>query len=407
MTLTLRIENFDHLADGGPLTFQAGERGFEVGRDPAMDWTLPDDQRFISSRHFEVRHERGAWMLVDTSTNGTFVNGSSIRVKSPYRLEPGDRLQVGQYLISVAIADGAGAGAPPPAASYASPGGVVSAPPSDVGDIWGGGGGSGGFAPSPGAAQTNPPGGYPGGYAPAPPPPQPQPSAPPGYPPRGESFGGQQLSQPPIQHPSQPPRPAGGAAAGGDAAAFLALVAEGAGLPAHVFQRGDPAATARDIGRVLRIASDELSGLLRARAATKQSVRSGSRTMIGAADNNPMKFIPTSEERLDALFGTPMPGFQRGPAAFQEGFDDVKKHQYAVHAAIQPALAKLLADIAPEAIEKKIGGGSMLGGRKSKAWELFVERWDAMTHPYENGMLDLFLAYFAESYDAVTKKGGG
>ena len=30
-----------------------------------------------------------------------------------------------------------------------------------------------------------------------------------------------------------------------------------------------------------------------------------------------------------------------------------------------------------------------------------------MTHPYENGMLDLFLAYFAESYDAVTKKSGG
>ncbi|WP_102224479.1 type VI secretion system-associated FHA domain protein TagH [Acidimangrovimonas sediminis] len=390
MTLTLRIENFDHLADGGPLSFQISGRGFEVGRDPTMDWTLPDDQRFISSRHFEVRFDRGAYMLVDTSTNGTFVNGASIRVRSPHRLEPGDRLQVGQYLISVALGDAAAMRAGPAAGMGAPP---PSAMPPVMHDIWGG--------EAPAAQQPS--------FAP-PPPAAPQ-TTPPGHggAPEGASFSGQQFSQPPVAIPPapQPPqgRPSHPAAQGGaeGAAAFLQLVAEGAGLPPQTFLAGDPAQTARDIGRALRIASDELSGLLRARAATKQSVRSGSRTMIGAEDNNPMKFIPTPEERLDAMFGKPMPGFQRGPAAFRDGFDDVKKHQYAVHAAIQPALARLLAEIAPEAIEKKIGG-SMLGSRKGRAWELFVERWDAMTHPYENGMLDLFLTYFAEAYDQGTRK---
>ena len=100
------------------------------------------------------------------------------------------------------------------------------------------------------------------------------------------------------------------------------------------------------------------------------------------------------------MFGAAKPGFQRGPEAIQSGFDDVKKHQYATHAAIQPALAKLLEDLSPESVEEKTGGG-LLGSKKARAWEIFVERWDAKTHPYENGMLDLFLTYFAEAYDAA------
>ena len=50
MTLTMKIENIDQLSDGGPTFFTTDGRGFEVGRDPAMDWTLPDPNRFISGR---------------------------------------------------------------------------------------------------------------------------------------------------------------------------------------------------------------------------------------------------------------------------------------------------------------------------------------------------------------------
>ena len=57
-------------------------------------------------------------------------------------------------------------------------------------------------------------------------------------------------------------------------------------------------------------------------------------------------------------------------------------------------------------IEERTTGGIM-SSKKARAWELFVERWDAKTHPYENGMLDVFLAYFADAYDVAVKKAGG
>ncbi len=106
MKLTLRIDNLDSLPDGGPLSFSVEGRGLDAGRDTALDWTLPDPNRFVSSRHLEIRYERGAYLLYDVSTNGTFVNGGSMRVKSPYQLEQGDRLQIGHYAVVVELSEG-------------------------------------------------------------------------------------------------------------------------------------------------------------------------------------------------------------------------------------------------------------------------------------------------------------
>ncbi len=109
MTIRLRIDNVDRLPDGGPLHYEARLRGFEFGRDPHLDWSLPDPSRYISGRHCEIRYDNGGYWLYDVSRNGTFLNGASARVKSPHRLASGDRLQVGQYLISVEIDDVAAA----------------------------------------------------------------------------------------------------------------------------------------------------------------------------------------------------------------------------------------------------------------------------------------------------------
>src|SRR5262245_57757237 len=106
MTISLKIDNVDALPDGGPLVYRASQRGFEIGRED-RDWTLPDPNMFISGRHCEVRFEKGGYWLHDVSRNGTYVNGSSQRVKSPYLLANGDRLQIGHYLVSVSIEGGA------------------------------------------------------------------------------------------------------------------------------------------------------------------------------------------------------------------------------------------------------------------------------------------------------------
>ena len=452
MALTLRIENHDSLPDGGPLSATVTEAGLEIGRDSSMGWTLPDPNRFISSRHMEIRHERGAFWLYDLSTNGTYLNGASSRMKSPHRLEPGDRLQVGPYRIVVEAGGGQGAMPPrhdPFAATPAPHGdaGFGAAAPAG-GDIWSIGaapapapvpgfdprppGRSGDFgdqhiemprmAPDPAAVAASPFGAGPqGAGSPA------LPAAGPG----GDAaspFGASPLpSQPVAPQPAVPqapprmpmpeafqpahaghsaPAPAAAAPQAGDAGAVLDAICAGAGLPAGTLaQGGDPLRTAEDIGRLLRVVAEDLAALLRARAATRQSVRSGQRTMIGASDNNPLKFLPSAEEALETMFGRPRPGFMRGATAVQAGFADVKQHQYAVHAALQPALARLLEDLAPEVIEAK-AGSSLMSSRKARAWEIFVERWDAKTHPYENGMLDVFLAYYAEAYDQALKRRG-
>src|SRR5262245_52690235 len=108
MTMSLKIDNLDQLPDGGPVSFRADKRGFEIGREH-RDWTLPDPNMFISGRHCEVRFENGGYWLYDVSRNGTFLNGSTQRVKSPHLLADGDRLKIGHYLVSVSVEASGGA----------------------------------------------------------------------------------------------------------------------------------------------------------------------------------------------------------------------------------------------------------------------------------------------------------
>jgi type VI secretion system FHA domain protein len=236
-------------------------------------------------------------------------------------------------------------------------------------------------------------------------PPQPRVAAPGFAIPPSEPFAPQPAAPaPPLPSVSAPV--ATGQRRAVDMQALLDAICRGAGLPAGSLTGNDPTRLGEDLGRCLRIATEEMMALLGARAAAKQFVKSASRTMIGGLNNSPLKFKPNATEALLTMFVQRPESYLPATAAFQTGFDDIKRHQTAVYAAMQPALARLLEDLSPEAIEERTTGG-MMSSKKSRAWETFVERWDAKTHPYENGMLDVFLAYFADAYDVAVKKSGG
>src|SRR3954468_12913277 len=111
--LHLRIENVSNLPDGGPVEITvSGKRGLDIGRDQHLDWTLPDPTRYISGKHCEVRYRDGGYWLYDVSSNGTLLNGSDGRLKAPHRLQNGDRLTIGQYIIAVALDGEESAGRP-------------------------------------------------------------------------------------------------------------------------------------------------------------------------------------------------------------------------------------------------------------------------------------------------------
>lgn len=109
MTLVLSLRNVTVLANGGPLRLELERRGAAIGRSPTVDWTLPDPSNFISSRHCEVRFEGDSYLLRDTSTNGTIVNGAPMN--GPHRLSSGDVIVIGQYEIE-ASTPGQAAAAP-------------------------------------------------------------------------------------------------------------------------------------------------------------------------------------------------------------------------------------------------------------------------------------------------------
>jgi type VI secretion system FHA domain protein len=85
-----------------------GENGGTIGRSLQNDWILPDPDRFISGRHATIDHKGGIYYLLDTSTNGVYVNGDCepIGNGNPRRLFNGDTLRLGDFEITVSIDEG-------------------------------------------------------------------------------------------------------------------------------------------------------------------------------------------------------------------------------------------------------------------------------------------------------------
>ena len=129
------------------------------------------------------------------------------------------------------------------------------------------------------------------------------------------------------------------------------------------------------------------------------------RTMRGATDNNPLKFLPDAEQAMDALFLRPRAGFLTGADGFDAALWDLRRHQSALFAALQPALLALLEDLDPSRIDAEAKGNQLIGNKKSKCWDDFVARWDAKTAS-ENGILDEFIRLFAQAYRKAHDRDG-
>ena len=395
MTLTLQIENYEVLEDGGPVHFTVNKGGFQAGRGAGMDWVLPDPSRHISGRHFEISYSDGAYWLTDVSTNGTFLQGQRYRLDGPHKLSQGDRFQVGHYII----------------VAHMGPLKTVSAP----------------NPPSPVIDDDNP--WDIGGLAAEPIDPLPRPSAhlqedfaddfitnpvpvtpplvaavQPGVPEQGSKNPQSAFVAPAPQSSAQP---AAKPAVTQTDVDFFAAFCEGAGLSPDVYSEIDSERFARELGQSLRVTVEEIMTLLRNRASAKQFTKGAERTMRSATDNNPLKFLPDSDQALEALFLKPRAGFMKGAEGLGEALKDIRLHQAAIFAAIQPALTKLLKGLAPEDILDEAESGLLKRGTRTKAWETYVKRWDAKSHPHDNGILDEFLSHFAQAYLESTKNDPG
>jgi type VI secretion system protein ImpI len=186
-------------------------------------------------------------------------------------------------------------------------------------------------------------------------------------------------------------------------AKFSQLVARGAGLPEDAFAGRDPGELAEQVGRLLRLATDNMKQLLEGRQQAKRLARSPNQTSVQAIDNNPLKFAPTAEDALRIMFSVQSRSYLDAERAFAQGFDDLKKHQIKTYVAMQRAVTLLMKDVDPHAIEAASesdrGLAGMIGSRKARLWDISVARWQAHAQRHDNGILDTFMDYFARCYE--------
>ena len=515
--LTLRIENRSDAAGDMPEDISVLGQGISIGRKLENDWSLPDSTRFISGKHVRILYEGQGYVIEDISTNGTFMNGATSRIEGKRKLEHGDTIRIGSYIVTVElepvkdsamrqISGAQGVQAPPTAGTMRQPtgGGIqrnVSAPPSsargaqtpDFSRFQTGGGGAGatgvqrptgGISMPPMAASAPPaapipddfeddlldlPGAAPAAPEPAATPdpaPAPEPAPAPARPnetpafevtpvptsgpapipkheaPAQDRTGPFSLADPTaaplvlpetVEHPPMPvvektdmtprglgerfaetaaprpappaPEPAQPAVAPAPAPdpepatnALLEGFLEGAGIDGADQLGFDLHALGVMLGKCARLGTQEMMQMLQDRSAVKLFVANDDRTMRIASGNNPMKFMVDPDEAFTALFVQPRDGYQTGPEGFDNALTDIRQHQAAMMAAIQPALADMLEGLAPKEIAADVGGGR-LGSGARKSWEEYEKRWAARAAQGENGMLDAFLDAFARRYN--------
>ena len=104
MNVTLRFQSTGTVPRGGaPITMRGAS--MTIGRGQENDMVLPDPDRLISKTHCVIEDQNGKIMVLDMSTNGTFLNYAKVPIgKTPKQLNDGDVLTLGTYELVVALA---------------------------------------------------------------------------------------------------------------------------------------------------------------------------------------------------------------------------------------------------------------------------------------------------------------
>jgi type VI secretion system protein ImpI len=405
-----------------------------IGRSADADWRVAVDDPLVSRIHAVVRAEGESLVVEDQSANGLFVNDEAqpLGAGNVRRLAPGDRIRMGEHVFRVTRADGT---SPSAHRAGTAGGGWFDDHPAEVspaaaaaeprGNDWFDADWLGDNALRPASHPSDPARRRPA----APTRPdleqRPLPTSPPAErvaPPPATDNPFAEFIEPPTAppiaaEPLAPPRPAPTPAAPvttdlpeptvADADAEARLVAaflRGAGLERRAIGDVEAEALFEAAGGRLRDLAFGVTQLLRARAEFKDAARIA-RTQIRSTGNNPLKLAVSPEEAVSAVLLGRDHAYLSPEAAVQGAFDDLRDHELRMLEAIQAALNSLLARFDPVNFEAELDQASRLatlvaGGRRSRCWELFRERFEAMSSEARNRFLGEIGPAFAAAYEA-------
>lgn len=424
MAVTLKFQSSGTVpGNARPVRMQGGS--LTVGRGPANDLVLPDPDRLLSKNHCVIEDHNGNIVIVDISTNGTFLNYSKIPLgKVPTPLNDGDVLALGSYElvveISTDLAEVESGPADPLAPDPASHGDASKAPdPLALLDDAGPGGDFlddllGGEAGPKGPSQFNPvdpidellpplgedeedpffrkpDDGRQGEGASAP---AHSPSAQDSFTPQhsggglipddwdDELLGVGSLDPEPKHTPQEPkteipPPPAARASAPAAKAETPQKLQADTDAPvsadaARAFLRAvgaddvriDDAEMVKTMARMGRVMKTLITGL-REILMTRTSIKGEFRieqTMISAGGNNPLKFSISPEQAVEAMVKPGARGYLSAESAAEQALDDIKAHEIAMVTGMEAALKGVLHRLDPQELAGRIETSGGLGG---------------------------------------------
>jgi type VI secretion system protein len=442
MGLRLQIISRHRQGLGERASMEFGPNGGTIGRSLESDWVLPDAQRYLSSRHASIDFRSGSYYVVDTSTNGVYVNDAEQPVGrgNPQRLFTGDRIRIGEYEMSVEISEledtretlandkhvdpvSRAQRVPPPDPTRADM--VAPHEITAVGiemlidesaeirqiqrvnkanvanlrleeDV------------APKAAPPQPP----ERVAAAPQRPEPPPVSAAARVVQRPAPAQSAAPKPHINvaggakpQPAPPPPPAPPAVA---AAPCLDAFFRGAGLEPQRLDDKQTEQVLQRLGQLMREVVVGVTENLHLRAEQKNVLRVPT-TTIQPQNNNPLKFSASVEEALNnLLFRESAAEYLSAVDAVRETFADIKRHQQHLLAALRTAIVDYVGRLDPDELENKIGHGKsglLNAANKLKYWDLFKDLYQVVS-AHQPGQFPLqFLEELARAYEVEESRG--
>ena len=84
-------------------TYNFSTYGGTIGRSTDCDWTLDDEERYISKRHIQISYIDNSFVLTDVSSNGVFINNSQSPIGNgnSCKLALDDQITLGTFDLKV------------------------------------------------------------------------------------------------------------------------------------------------------------------------------------------------------------------------------------------------------------------------------------------------------------------
>lgn len=382
-----------------------GQNGGTIGRSLESDWVLPDGQRFLSSRHASIDFRSGSYYIIDTSTNGVYINDATEPVGrgKPQRLFTNDRVRIGDYEILVEIDDIENTRETLANGHHIDPVDVkqrVEAPDPTTYDLVDAyeitGVGIEMLLDEDQAETLNPASvsielsaeGFTETITPAPAKPKRKSPRP--------APAKMAAEAKPTKRAASPPK-----ASGGSSAALDTLL-RGAGLKPKQLSEQQAATALHTMGQLLREAIVGLTENLYLRAAQKNTLKQHN-TTIQPRDNNPLKFSASVDEALENLLFRESDEYLPAVAAVRAAFNDVKWHQHSMLRALEPAVSRYVAHLDPDTLEEKLARGRssalMNAANKLKYWDIYRDLYLVVTQHPEGELPVQFLDELASAYE--------